>query len=236
MARIRYLHPDFFKDEDVAELSYEARLFFQGLWCYADRAGRLRDSAKRLKVEILPYCNINTEDLLETLSRPKNSSGLPFILRYEIEGQHFIQIMHWDRWQSPHHTEKDSLMPAPLDNRYTCVKTPPKEKEKEKYKEKDKEKEALISCWNKSGLPKVLQLSKARHEKLNQRFVSKHFTENYEESIKKLALSSFALGKSDRGWKVSIDWFLLNDTNYVKALEGKYDDKGQSLIDKYRRL
>ena len=40
MARIRYLKPDFFKDEDIKELSFEARLFYQGLWVQADREGR----------------------------------------------------------------------------------------------------------------------------------------------------------------------------------------------------
>ena len=237
MARIRYLHPDFFKDEDVAELSYEARLFFCGLWCYSDKAGRLRDSARRLQVEILPYCNINTEDLLETLARPKTGSGLSFILRYEIEGIRFIQILNWDKWQSPHHTEKDSLIPAPIDNRYVSVKARPKEKEKEKEKEKYKEKGAsLLELWNSTNLTQVKHLSSARKEKLYQRLASQHFRDNYEDAIKKLALSSFALGKNDRGWKASVDWFISNDTNYVKAIECKYDDKGSSLAEKYRRL
>jgi len=49
MARIRSLKPDFFKDEDLAVLPFEARLLFEGLWCYADKEGRLEDRPKYLK-------------------------------------------------------------------------------------------------------------------------------------------------------------------------------------------
>lgn len=110
--RIRSLKPDFFKDEDLAGLPFETRLCFAGLWVLADREGRLEDRPKRLKVEIFPYDDVDIEKSLKLLEKPKNSSLLSFIQRYDIEGQKYIQIINWHKHQKPHHTEADSKIPA----------------------------------------------------------------------------------------------------------------------------
>jgi hypothetical protein len=113
MPRIRYLKPDFFTDEDLAELPYQTRLFFAGMWCQADKAGRLQDRPKKLKAVIFPYDHVDAEKCLQQLAQPKNGSGKPFINRYESDGQRYIQILTWDEHQKPHHTEKDSQIPSP---------------------------------------------------------------------------------------------------------------------------
>lgn len=105
MARIRYLKPEFFSDEDLAELKFEARLTFAGLWCYADKAGRLEDRPKFLKAMIFPYDNIDIEKQLQVLANK------PFIIRYEADGRRLIEIVNWDKHQKPHHTEADSKFP-----------------------------------------------------------------------------------------------------------------------------
>ena len=111
MARIRYLKPDFFRDEDLAELPFECRLFYAGLWICADRDGRLEDRPKRLKADIYPYDKVDIDKILETLSKPKTGSGRPYIQRYEINGEKYIQIINWHKHQKPHHTEKASTIP-----------------------------------------------------------------------------------------------------------------------------
>lgn len=113
MARIRYLKPDFFKDEDIAELPHNIRIFYAGLWCYADRAGRLEDRPKRLKAEIYPYEDFDVESALNQLSLPKKSNHKPFIVRYQKDGCSYIQILQWDKHQKPHPTEKKSEIPPP---------------------------------------------------------------------------------------------------------------------------
>jgi hypothetical protein len=77
MARIRTIKPQFFKNEDIAELSAMTRLLFIGLWTQADRDGRLEDRPKRLKAEIFPYENFDIEKGLNELK----SAG--FIIRYK---------------------------------------------------------------------------------------------------------------------------------------------------------
>ena len=110
--RIRYLKPDFFIDEDIAELPPLTRILFQGLWCSADKAGRLEDRPKKLKVQLMPYDNIDIEKALQILAKQKTTSPQrSFIIRYEINGEKYIQIINWDKHQKPHHTEKASIIP-----------------------------------------------------------------------------------------------------------------------------
>lgn len=132
MARIRYLKPDFFKDEDIKDLPYDIRLFFQGLWCQADKSGRLEDRPERLKVEIMPYENkFDVEKALQILEKPKRASHRPFIVRYKINEDSYIQILSWGKHQKPHHTETESIIPPPpesvleqLNNAQITVKEP----------------------------------------------------------------------------------------------------------------
>lgn len=105
MARIRTIKPDFFIDDKIGDLTVMARLLFVGLWCLADKAGRLEDNPKKIKVQILPYDNANTDLLLSEIGE----KGL--IVRYEVDGKNYIQISNFLKHQRPHHTEKDSDFP-----------------------------------------------------------------------------------------------------------------------------
>ncbi len=109
MPRIRYIKPEFFSDENIAELPMAARLLFQGLWCLADRAGRLEDRPKYIKAMVFPYDDIDAEAMLTLL----NSGSKRFIRRYQADDKRFIQIINFEKHQKPHHTEKASDLPAP---------------------------------------------------------------------------------------------------------------------------
>jgi hypothetical protein len=102
--RIRSLKPGFFKNEELAELSPWHRLCFQGLWCYADRDGRMMDRPKRLKAEIFPYDDLHMDMLLWDLQR----AG--FIVRYAINGTPLIWIPTFHQHQHPRQDEADSLL------------------------------------------------------------------------------------------------------------------------------
>lgn len=113
MPRIRGLKPDYFKDEYLAELPFEARLLFAGLWCYADKKGRLEDRPKYIKAEIFPYDKVDIEKLLKLLADPKlpERPNKAFIRRYTVEGRQYIDIPMFLEHQAPHHTEKESKLP-----------------------------------------------------------------------------------------------------------------------------
>ncbi len=106
MARARLLKPGFFTNSALGRLSMGARLVFQGLWCVADREGRLVDDPARLKVEILPYDKVNLDRLLDDL----HEAG--FIVRFESEGRRFIQVVNFAKHQRPHAREVPSTIPG----------------------------------------------------------------------------------------------------------------------------
>lgn len=114
MARSRNLKPGFFKNETLAECSPLARILFAGLWCVADRSGRLEDRPKRIRAEVLPYDDGSVDDMLGELHR----AG--FILRYQVEEQRFIQVLNFAKHQNPHCREPASTIPAP-DEHSACT-------------------------------------------------------------------------------------------------------------------
>lgn len=107
MARARNIKPGFFANEDLAECEPLARLLFAGLWCLADREGRLEDRPKRIRAELLPYDSCDADDLLNQLQ------ARGFILRYTHGEGRFIQVLKFDSHQNPHMKEAKSSIPAP---------------------------------------------------------------------------------------------------------------------------
>ena len=105
--RARNIKPGFFRNEELAELSPLTRILFAGLWCLADREGRLEDRPRRIKADILPYDNCNVDKLLNDLQE-KN-----FILRYKNQENQYIQVLNFKRHQNPHVREPESEIPAP---------------------------------------------------------------------------------------------------------------------------
>ena len=103
--RARNLKPGFFKNEDLAELPFEGRLLFAGLWCLADREGRLEDRPKRIKAEVFAFDSVDVEKLLSQLA------FYGFIVRYEAQGSRFIEIPNFVAHQVPHYKEKPSIIP-----------------------------------------------------------------------------------------------------------------------------
>lgn len=110
MARLRTLKPGFFTNEELADLEPLTRLLFPGLWCLADRAGRLEDRPRKIKAEVLPYDDCDVDRMLADL----HERG--FIIRYEAEGKQYIQITNFRKHQTPHIKEAPSTIPAPPDH------------------------------------------------------------------------------------------------------------------------
>lgn len=112
------LKPSFFVNEELAALGPLCRLLFQGLWCLADREGRLEDRPRRIKAEVLPYddCDVNRylDDLAET----------GFIERYEVDGQALIQVVKFRKHQTPHIKEAASTLPPTGEHRAGTVQAP----------------------------------------------------------------------------------------------------------------
>jgi hypothetical protein len=109
MMRARNIKPGFFKNELLAEVSPLGRILFSGLWCAADREGRLEDRPRKWKAEILPYDDCDVDELLDDLTQRD------FIIRYEVGGIRYIQVVNFTRHQNPHKAERLSVIPPPCE-------------------------------------------------------------------------------------------------------------------------
>lgn len=114
MARIRSIKPEFFDDYELATVSPHARLSFIGLWCHADRAGRLKDDPMRLRARLFPFePHLDMDGLLSELA----SVGV--LVRYVVEGTRYLSIPGFERHQRPHPKEPDSTIPPPMPGQAT---------------------------------------------------------------------------------------------------------------------
>ena len=107
MARLRTVKPSFFTNEELVTVDPLGRLLFIGLWCEADREGRLEDRPARLKIQLLPTDNADVVDLLDQLER----AGL--IARYQVDGARYLHIINFLKHQRPHFKEAPSEIPPP---------------------------------------------------------------------------------------------------------------------------
>ena len=114
MSRSRNIKPGFFKNELLVEHPPMVRLLFIGLWCEADREGRLEYRPRRLRAAIFPYDDIDVTDGIAALA----DDG--FLHVYEADGKEYIQISNWSKHQNPHHKEVGSVIP-PMDGHVDTV-------------------------------------------------------------------------------------------------------------------
>jgi hypothetical protein len=117
MARIRSVKPEFWTDEKIIKLSIPARLFFIGLWNFADDNGVLENKPLQLKIRIFPMDNVKIKPLLEELI------NLNIIISYEVEGESFLWIKHLNRHQIIDRPRKANLPEPPQDIKNTHQNT-----------------------------------------------------------------------------------------------------------------
>lgn len=117
-------------------------------------------------------------------------------------------------------------------NESVTVPLPREEKEEEKEEEKSRVEayvtleRSTLAFWNEFCskyplLSKVKEISGKRREKLKKRFEKDSF-KNFQPILEAIEKQRFLFGENDRKWRVSLDWLIENDTNYLKVLELKY--------------
>jgi hypothetical protein len=238
MARIRTIKPEFFDDEDICALSPLHRLCYAGLWCQADKAGRLEDRPKRLKARVLPFDDVNMDAMLTDLVQ----AG--FIIRYAVDSKQYITIKPtaWAKHQRPRNDEPESVLP-PVDTATVFVSSLVSDehvtaetlgKEGKGRERKGREGADFSSAaddfgvlWNEetsAPIPKCLQLTAKRRRHINARLAERPLTE-WCEVFRRIHGSAFCRGYNDRGWIATFDWVIGSADVAVKVLEGKYDDR-----------
>jgi len=111
MARTRLIKPEFFKHGELYDAERATglplRIAFAGLWCQADREGRFVWKPRELKLDVLPYDDVDFAAVLDALA------GAGFVVRYEAEGRAFGHIPSFAKHQTFNGREQPSRIPAP---------------------------------------------------------------------------------------------------------------------------
>ena len=107
--RARNIKPGFFRNEQLLQVPPLGRLLFAGLWCLADREGRLLDRPAQIKWDVLPADDCDVNALLAELAMRG------FIRRYTVDGTRYIEVTRFLAHQRPHYKEKAGIIPPPSD-------------------------------------------------------------------------------------------------------------------------
>ena len=114
-------------------------------------------------------------------------------------------------------------------------------KGKESKEEEKKEKEskvvvpyaAVIELWNTvcSAYPKVVKLTDSRRTKIKLRLGEfsgdpEQWLPMTRQLFDRVQASNFLHGDNRNGWSATFDWLFENSGNWVKVMEGNYDNKG----------
>lgn len=106
MARIRTIKPEFFTSEDIVSRSALARILYIGLWCEADREGRMEWKPKTFKLRYLPGDACDVELLAQELIDAK------MLILYEVAGILYAEIPSFTKHQVINNRESESTIPA----------------------------------------------------------------------------------------------------------------------------
>lgn len=88
----------------------------------------------------------------------------------------------------------------------------------------------LVDLWNETcpALTPVKVCTGARRKKIAQRLRQFGDTDKalatFADVFARCRSSAFLNGRNARHWKVTFDWLMADDTNWVKVWEGRYDD------------
>lgn len=111
MQRIRTIKPEFFKHHALfraeAETGLPLRVAFAGLWTCADREGRFKWKPAELKLDCLPYDDVDFARALDALA------ARGFVTKYTSSSREYGYIPSWKNHQVINNREKDSVLPEP---------------------------------------------------------------------------------------------------------------------------
>lgn len=118
MPRIRSIKPEFFKHYDLYSVekacNLPLRLAYAGLWTCADKEGRFQWKPPQLKLDVLPYDDVDFEEILNILW--KNA----WIIKYDFEDKFYGYIPTFKEHQriSGKEAQTESKLPEPTSGKH----------------------------------------------------------------------------------------------------------------------
>ena len=88
--------------------------------------------------------------------------------------------------------------------------------------------EQLLEIYDteRGSLPCAERLTVERRRQCVLRLAAGLSTEEFAQAVRRAAQTPFLAGGGDRGWRANFDWFVANDTNVRRVLEGCYEPHG----------
>lgn len=112
--RIRTVKPEFFKHHDLfqaeKETGFPLRLAFEGLWCCSDREGRFKWKPTELKMDILPYDDVDFTRVLDALWTRE------YLVKYTSNHKVYGWIPSFLDHQAINNRETASVLPSPKES------------------------------------------------------------------------------------------------------------------------
>ena len=93
MPRIRTIKPEFWHDSKILRISIPARLFFIGLWNFADDNGVVEADPLQLRAQIFPCDDVDVGAPLDELE------GVGLIQRFGSDGKQYAWVRNFRRHQ-----------------------------------------------------------------------------------------------------------------------------------------
>jgi hypothetical protein len=229
-----------------------ARLLFIGTWNFADDNGNLQASAKKLKMQIFPADNIDCEPLLNELI----AHGV--LIEYSVNNENFLHIKGFKKHQVVNRPSSTKIpQPLLSECSLTEGKGKEGKGREDTYSSQqagneldipaDSDKpdsqnistcphQEIINLYAKH-LPMGIQpkvWTDARQTSLRTRWredIKRQSLEWWDRFFAHIAKSDFLTGKvsnrEGRAFEISLDW-IITASNFVKIIEGKYDNKAAS--------
>lgn len=136
------------------------------------------------------------------------------------------------------YNENDNDNEKDIKERELSNDSPPKKEtssfpqaEQSKFFETDKQDKIdykrIVDMYHKAcpDFPKVFKLSDTRKQKIRIRFEEMDYSyETMATLFLKTQTSKFLRGDNRNGWKATFDWLFENPKNWVKVVEGQYDN------------
>ncbi len=113
----------------------------------------------------------------------------------------------------------------------TEVQTEAQEKERTKEKENNKTIKkpynSIIQAFNQicKSYPPVKAITQSMANRIDEILKTENI-KSFQLAFEKMESSKFLKGYNRSGWKATFDWLIRNHENFLKVLEGRYDDNG----------
>ena len=192
----------------------------------------LKDKSKFLYAEITALCNkdgycfasnkyfadlygVRKETISRLLNELKNRGYIEIKLEYDENTKEIKRRLIYLL----------TKISIPLDQ---TINNPIDEKVKENNTSINNTINILVDFYNRlDKFPKIKKVTKQRRNKIISRLKDIGY-ENLIKALETASKSEFLTGNTKSNWKADFDWFIENDTNCIKVLEGKYSNKETS--------